>query len=173
MAVALLEQHVSRLGVDAVISSAGTDRHDLPVDPDAVAVMAEHGLDIAGHVPRALDRSIIDHDGAHLIVTMTRGHLRVVATTAPGALPRAFTVRELLRRLAMSTDPPSFEKLNVGRSARDLVGEDFADDVVDPYGKGLPLHRECMAELDSAMRAIAADLHLLHPSSGGSNDEGA
>ncbi|CAN5448820.1 hypothetical protein BH10ACT2_BH10ACT2_21030 [soil metagenome] len=161
MAAALLAMHTRRAGVDAVIASAGTHSHDLPVDAEAVSVMAELGLDIASHVPRRLDQSIVDSEGADLIITMTRDHLRVVATVAPGALRRAFTLRELVRRLAMSVGMPSLATLNEGRTARDLLGEDFADDVDDPYGKGLQQHRECLVELDSAMRAIAADLRLL------------
>jgi len=161
MAAALLEMYGRRAGVDALVTSAGTHSHGLPVDADAVRVMAERDLDISSHVPRQVDSSIIDSDGEDLIVTMTRDHLRVVATVAPGALRRAFTVRELVRRLAMSVGVPDLGTLNEGRAARDLLGEDFADDVADPYGKGLQLHRECVAELDSAMRAIAADLRLL------------
>ena len=167
MAAALLEQCASRVGVVASVSSAGTERHDLPVDPDAVTVMSELGLDIGRHIPRMLDRSIIDRDGADLILTMTRAQLRVVATSAPGALQRAFTVRELARRLTMSDVSADLTTLNHGRAARDLMGDDVTDDISDPYGAGLPRHRECAAELDASLRAIAAGLHFLSSTSSG------
>ena len=161
MAAALLNHHTLRLGLDAMICSVGIESHDLAVDPEAVAVMAERDLDIRDHLPRMIDRAIIDQDGADLIVTMTRRQLRVVATLAPDALRRAFTAKELARRLATSTDTPSLDTLNEGRTARDLMGDDGADDIADPYGNGLQLHRECAAALDAAMRTIATDLQLL------------
>lgn len=52
MAAALMRQlHGHRVYVD----SAGVQTEGFSVDPFAVAVMAEIGLDIAGHVPKSLD----------------------------------------------------------------------------------------------------------------------
>ena len=38
------------------------------------------------------------------------------------------------------------------------MGNDPTDDVADPYGQSLQLHRQCAAELDEAMRVIAQAL---------------
>ena len=152
MAAALLQRYCDDLGVDAQVASAGVRAHDLEVDPDAVAVMAEVGLNISAHQPRPLDRELLS--AADLVITMTRDHLRVAATTVPGLFRRSFTARELARRLT-SSERFDLDDLNEGRSPRDLMGDDPTDDVADPYGRSLQLHRECAAELDEAMRVIA------------------
>ena len=152
MAAALLQHRCDELGVEVSVSSAGVQAHQLPVDPDAVAVLAEQGLDISAHQPRPLDRELLDE--ADLVVTMTREHLRTVATTTPGVFRRAFTARELARRLAVH-GLLDLDSLNEGRSARELMGNDAADDITDPYGESLQLHRDCAFEIDEAMRTIA------------------
>ena len=152
MAAALLQHRCDQLGVDVSVSSAGVRAHQLPVDPDAVAVLAEQGLDISAHQPRAFDRAMLDD--ADLVVTMTRDHLRTVATAAPGMFRRAFTARELARRLARH-EHLDLDALNEGRSPRELMGDDPADDIADPYGMSLQLHRVCAAEIDETMRVIA------------------
>lgn len=154
MGEALLQRHCTELGVDVQVTSAGTQRHELPVDPGAVTVMAEQGLDISVHQPRQLDRAVLEADGADLVITMTRDHLRVVATSAPGVLRRSFTAKELGRRLA-AVESIDLSRLNEGRSSRDLMGTDPDDDVADPYGQSLQLHRECAAEIDHVMRIVA------------------
>ena len=154
MGQALLQRHCAQLGTDVQVTSAGTQRHDLPVDPAAVAVMAEQGLDISAHQPRQLDRAMLEADGDDLVITMTRDHLRIVATSAPGVFRRSFTAKELARRLA-AVEGLDLGRLNEGRTSRDLMGDDPDDDVADPYGQSLQLHREAAAEIDNAMRVVA------------------
>jgi len=162
MAAALLAHHAFNLGVDIEVRSAGTQSHNLRVDPAAVAVMNEHGLDIAQHAPRKMDRAIIDTEGADLVVGMTREHLRTIATTSPGVFQRAFTAKEMVRSLGVmgvdrqGTLADLLTDLGQGRSARNLMGDNPADDVADPYGQSVAVHRACASELDDLMRAIAA-----------------
>ncbi len=85
-------------GLDVTVTSAGTRSVSLSVDVEAVHAMGQRGVDISGHVPRQLDRAILDHEGADLIVTMTREHLRTVATSGRMTFPRTFTLREVVRR---------------------------------------------------------------------------
>jgi len=164
MAAALLAHHAFNLGVDIEVRSAGTQSHNLRVDPAAVAVMNEHGLDIAQHAPRKMDRAIIDTEGADLVVGMTREHLRTIATTSPGVFQRAFTAKEMVRSLGvMGVDRQGtlvdlLTDLGQGRSARNLMGDNPADDVADPYGQSVAVHRVCASGLDDLMRAIAAAL---------------
>ena len=159
MAAALLAHRCDELGVKVSVSSAGVQAHQLPVDPDAVAVLAEHGLDISAHQPRSLDRAMLED--ADLVITMTRDHLRTVATTIPGVFRRAFTARELARKLTRH-EHLDLDVLNEGRSPRDLMGNDAADDIADPYGKSLQWHRLCAEEIDEAMRTIAHALVGAH-----------
>lgn len=132
-----------------VASSAGIRLLDLPIDPQASLALAEEGLAFEGHEPRLVDRSIIRTDGADLIVTMTREHLRHVVATDRESWPRVFTLRELARRVSELTEPIEdwhawLAALGAGRSARDMVTEDPRDDVVDPYGLSMDAHRECL-----------------------------
>ncbi len=163
MAAALLQRYCDELSYDAQVRSAGVKAHDLPVDPDAVEVMAEMGLDISAHQPRQLDRDTLD--GAQLVITMTRDHLRAVAAMAQGALRRTFTAKELAARLQEldRLDGLDLDALNHGRSRRDLLGDSLTDGVADPYGLSLQLHRKCAAELDDAMRVIAHALAGAQP----------
>ncbi|CAB4704061.1 MAG: hypothetical protein F2772_01680 [Actinobacteria bacterium] len=164
MAAALLSQHGTNIGVELQVRSAGTHADTMAVDPLAVSTMSSLGLDISRHIPRALSRQIIDDDGADLVLTMCREHLRVVATTAPGSFRRTFTVKEFARRL-VSADVVQGDILAVklalvgeGRNARDLLGDSPADDVADPYGLSLEQHHTCATELDALMRTIATNL---------------
>lgn len=154
MGEALLRRHCAELGVDAQVTSAGTQRLDLPVDPEAVGVMAEHGLDISAHQPRQLDRAVLESDGADLVITMTRDHLRVVATSAPGVFQRSFTGKELARRL-VALECLDLPRLNEGRTSKDLMGDNPDDDIADPYRMSLMLHRQCATEIDGVMRVVA------------------
>ncbi len=167
MAAALLRHHAAQLGVDAIVGSAGTQVFDLPVDPLAVGVLAEQGLDISQHQPRRLDRALLEAEGAHLVLAMTRDHLRTAATTAPGSLRRTFTLREFVRRAAL-VEPMAGEGLHQwldevakSRSARDLMGDDPADDIADPYGATLAVHRQCSAEIDQLAEVVARTLATL------------
>lgn len=162
MGEALLRRHCAELGVDVQVTSAGTQRHDLPVDPEAVAVMAEQGLDICAHQPRQLERQVLEADGADLVITMTRDHLRTVATSAPGVFRRSFTAKELARRLS-AVESLDLTRLNEGRTSRDLMGDDPDDDIADPYGQSLQLHRECATEIDGVMRVVAQSLKAVEP----------
>lgn len=166
MAAALLARRCAGDGIDASVSSAGTDAVSLPVDPLAVDVMRGRGLDIASHVPRQLDAAMLAGDGADLVITMTRAHLRAVSLTRPGTFPRAFTAKELARRsmgLVPGADggrglPLLLERASVSRSAANLMGDHVDDDVDDPYGRSLPVHRRIADELESVMGSIARAL---------------
>jgi low molecular weight protein-tyrosine phosphatase len=167
MAAALAQRHLEANGIDALVTSAGTHRGQVLVDPDAVRVMAERGLDITACTPRLLDRVVVTEDGADLVVAMTRVHLQAVAVMGAGVFKRSFTAKELARRthrvmFAPGLDEPTFaawrDAVGEGRLARDLLGEDPGDDIADPYGKSLAEHRRTADELDVLMAVIARSI---------------
>lgn len=167
MAAALLHRHCLLRGVEAAVGSAGTVHTDLLVDPVAVEVLTEYGHDIAQHRPRRLTRTILDAEGADLVLVMTRDHLRVAATTSTGAFRRTFTLREFARRAAES-EPEEGRGLGgwltsvaEQRRARDLMGDDDSDDIADPYGASLEVHRLCAGELNQLMEVVARTLAML------------
>ncbi|WP_116997647.1 hypothetical protein [Desertimonas flava] len=146
-----------------VVTSAGTGRYSAGMDPGTVSAAAAVGVDLADHTSRTIDRSILGTDGADLVVTMTREHLRDVVALDPGAWPRTFTLKELARR-AISIDAPtsdeSFEdwrrRLGQGRQASAMLRPDPADDVSDPYGRPARFHTEMVTEVSQAIDQLVA-----------------
>jgi protein-tyrosine phosphatase len=161
MGAALLAHHVAAAGATAVVTSAGTEAVALAVDPHAVSAVAELGVDIAAHRPRQLTREVLATDGADLIITMTRGHLRSVATTDRTTFARTFTLPELVRRaMNVARDMPAdlhgwLEAVGEGRRVADLLGDDPADDVADPYGRGPAEVRRTAHAIDLLMCELA------------------
>src|SRR5260370_36108888 len=67
-----------------------------PPFAQAHPAMAARGLDISAHRSRRVTAE--DLERADLTLAMARGHLRHAVVTAPAVWPRAFTLRELVRR---------------------------------------------------------------------------
>ena len=104
----------------------------------------------------------MDDEGADLVITMTRAHLREVAVTAHGSFRRTFTLRELGRRLTIvepGTFDPTFEAalsaIASDRRPSQLLGDDPDDDIADPYGTGIVNVRRTAIELDQLARTVA------------------
>jgi protein-tyrosine phosphatase len=163
MGAALLQSHLAAAGLSAQVSSAGTLRTGLAVDPDAVKAASEWGVDISGHVPRLVSRAIVDDEGADLIVTMARRHLREVAVMSRNVFARTFTARELGRRLTdfggTPADLPSLlAAIGGDRRPSQMMTDDLLDDIPDPYGTGLANVRHTATELDQLAQLFARRL---------------
>jgi protein-tyrosine phosphatase len=159
MAAGLLLHHVRQADHDIMVTSAGTRAFDLPVDAVAVNAVRDLGVDISGHVPRQVSKNILDTEGADLIITMTREHLRAVVASHPSIFGRTFTLREILRRSGAYTHPDAswsewLERTAEGRRASDLMGDDSDDDVSDPYGLGRARVNATAADLDLFTRQL-------------------
>jgi protein-tyrosine phosphatase len=141
-----------------VATSAGTGRYAAEMDERTIRAAAEVGLDIRAHRPRHLDRDMLATEGADLVVTLERAHLRDVVGLDPSAWPRSFTLKELARR-AVSLEPPTADegfagwrrRVADGRSAAAMLDPDPADDVADPYGRPLARHVRMVAEVAAAV----------------------
>lgn len=146
-------------GIDAVVRSAGT-HGGLPNDPVTVRAAAAHGIDLGHHRSRRLTRAIVDHDGADLIITMTRRHLRTVVGGDAELLARTFTLRELARRAAQvapAADMAAWRSaLGAGRSATELLADDPADDLDDPHGRAAREHERMVRSVRELVAVIAA-----------------
>ena len=123
--------------------------------------MAGYGLDVAGH----LSRQVTAHDLAHasLILAMTREHLRQAVVIAPDAWPRAFTIRELVRRGAQAVVGPPGESLDEwlarvhdGRSRMALLGDSPQDDIEGPIGGPLAAYEATAGELAGLTATLAS-----------------
>ncbi len=139
MAAALLAHRLATTGAAASVRSAGMLTDGEPAAPGAVAALAGRGLDVSAH-----SSCRTDADGllrADLVLAMAREHLRYAVVTAPQVWPRAFTLKELIRRGELAgrrhaglplTDWLAL--LHEGRDRAALLGDCPADDVADPTG---------------------------------------
>jgi len=160
MAAALLARRLSELGVSARVRSAGMRRGGDPPLPEVISVMARYGIDITGHrsrVARAADLA-----RASLVLAMARDNLRYAVVTEPGAWPRAFTLRELVRRgERVGPRPPGepfsgwLSRVHAGRERVALLGDSADDDVPDPAGGPLGAYADVAGLLDRSLTRLA------------------
>ena len=161
MAAAFLQARFERLGVDAVVESAGLLDPDREVAHGTVRALADHAIDVRPHRSRSLDAATIE--AASLILGLERAHVREVVVLSPATWPRAFTLKELVRRgEAIGHRRPGeslgawLARAHAGRSHHDLVGSSISDDVVDPYGLSDEAYEETAAEIDNLVARLVA-----------------
>jgi protein-tyrosine-phosphatase len=160
MAQALLSRELTALGEPAAVRSAGTLGSGAPPPPEVVAAMASYGLDVSGHRSHLVTGD--DLARADLVLTMCREHLRDAAVTDPAAWPRAFTLRELVRRGTGIGPRQAGEPLagwlaraHEGRSRMALLGDSPADDIADPMGGSPGEYAQTAAELQLLSHRLA------------------
>ncbi len=139
MAEALLVRRLRGTAAAVSVRSAGLLTAGQPADPAAVRAMAARCLDIASHRSRRVGAADIAR--ADLIVAMDRNCLRHAAVLVPAAWPRAFTLREVVRRGLAAGIRPSAEpvrdwldRAQRGRTRAELLGGRADDDITDPAG---------------------------------------
>ncbi len=150
-----------------VVGSAGTrTRGGRPMDPAALAVLAERGIDGAGFVGRGLTQQLISD--ADLILTATRDHRGQAAQLNPTALARLFTIKQFgyLAGAAAAAPVGPLDPRAIGsdliarvRAARSQVpGRTAEDDLADPVGRPVDEFRRCAVELDTTIAAVMTRL---------------
>jgi protein-tyrosine phosphatase len=171
MAAGLLARQLSGLGVAARVQSAGMLRGGDPPLPEVISVMARYGIDITGHRSRVACAA--DLARASLVLAMARDNLRYAVVTEPGAWPRTFTLRELIRRAEQVGPRPPGEpfsgwlsRVHAGRERAALLGDSAEDDVPDPAGGPVSAYADVADLLDRSLIRLAelgwalADTHL-------------
>jgi protein-tyrosine phosphatase len=160
MAAALLARQLSGLGVAARVRSAGMLRGGDPPLPEVISVMARYGIDITGHRSRVACAA--DLARASLVLAMARDNLRYAVVTEPGAWPRTFTLRELIRRgERVGPRPPGepfsgwLSRVHAGRERPALLGDAADDDVPDPAGGPLRAYADVAGLLDRSLTRLA------------------
>ncbi|MEO5833794.1 MAG: hypothetical protein ABIR83_10540, partial [Nakamurella sp.] len=158
MAEYLLQHALRARGVDArttdevaangepdggwVIGSVGTrTRGGRPMDPAALTVLAERGIDGSGFVGRGVSVPLIRD--ADLILTATREHRGTIAQLNPAALSRLFTIQQFGYLAAAAQPGKVTDTVEAGgdlreraRAARGQVpGRTAEDDLADPVGQ--------------------------------------
>jgi protein-tyrosine phosphatase len=161
MAAALLARRLAALGLAVPVWSAGMLRDGDPVLPGVAAAMSAYGLPAGAHRSRVAAPA--DLAQAALVLCMARENLRHAVVIAPEVWPRAFTLRELVRRGGQIGPRPAGEPLqqwlwraHEGRDRASLLGDAPGDDVADPAG-GLPqAYADAAAELDRLTAQLVA-----------------
>ena len=159
MAQAMLSARLAARSVTVPVASAGLLAGDRRPPPEVISVMAARGIDVSRHRSRAVTAD--DLAGADLILGLAREHVRQAAVLLPGAWPRAFTLRELVRRGQHAGGRAPGEPLGRwlaraadGRRRADLLGLSPVDDVADPAGGPLPAYRATAYLLDQLIRDL-------------------
>ena len=139
MAAALLARELAARDAAVTVGSAGLLADGEPPAPLAVLAVADLGLDISAHRSRLLRAA--DLTAAGLVLVMARAQLRAAVVLAPGVWPRAFTLKELVRRGEQAGPRPPGASLadwlagaHEGRDRAALLGDSADDDVADPIG---------------------------------------
>ena len=160
MAAALLARRLAELGMTVPVHSAGMTSSGDPPHPEVISVMALYGIEIASHRSRIVCAA--DLAPASLVLTMARENLRHAAITEPGAWPRAFTLKELIRRGERIGPRPPAEPLSrwlsrahAGRERTSLLGDSLDDDVPDPAGGPLRGYADTASLLDRLVTRLA------------------
>jgi protein-tyrosine phosphatase len=160
MAAALLARRLAALGVTVPVRSAGMIGGGDPPHPEVVSVMTSYGIEIASHRSRMICEA--DLAPASLVLAMARDHLRHAAIMEPGAWPRAFTLKELIRRgERIGPRPPGepfsrwLSRAHAGRERISLLGDSPDDDVVDPAGGPMEAYADTADLLDRLVTRLA------------------
>ena len=160
LGAAFLSKRLTDAGVVASVRSAGVMRTGLPVDELSVIVGRARGVDVAEHRQRRLTAAILAGEGTDLVITMTRAHVREVVALDPSAWERTFTLKELARlvrreRFTEVGDAGSWiTRFGAGRTVQDLLGADERDDIGDPYGGSLAVHRTIATQIDELLEEV-------------------
>ena len=121
---------------DWTVTSAGVSAIPaMPASNNAVAVLAEEGVDLTPHRSRQLARDLVD--AASVIVVMTAGHCSQVQTLFRNAREKLFLLR--------SFDPAA-----------------ESGDLDDPIGAEVETYREIRDAIESALPGLIEFLRGLH-----------
>lgn len=166
MAAAFLGRGLERAGVPAQVVSAGLNaREGSPAVPEVVDTMRGFGIELSEHRSRLLTPGLAQ--GAHVVLGLTREHLREAIMMDQRLLDSGFTVKELARRSGMqgfrpaTTDLQSWlASLAADREIEELLGAAALDDVDDPIGGPRSGYEATAAELSDLVDRILRTVWL-------------
>ena len=168
MAEALLRDRLARRGVPAHVHSAGLLDDGARASAHGVDVLRARNLDLAEHRSRTLTTDLVE--GADLLLGMARLHVREAVVLRPQVWPKAFTLKELVRRgEELGARPPgqSFEewllKAHAGRTHTDLLGEHPDDDIFDPIGSSRAQYERTATEIEDLTDRLVSLLFDRNP----------
>lgn len=173
MAEAMLRHRLDERGVAAHVHSAGLLLDHEPAHQYAVDTLTPLGLDLTRHRSRILADDILET--ADLIIGMEQRHVREVLVVAPDALPKTFTLPDLVKR-AEAVGPRQGDmsewlaELAQGRKRLDLLRNDPRLEVPDPIGGSKRQFRKTAESLGDLLDRL---VDLAWPDVGPSGHHGA
>ena len=160
IAAELLGRRLAERGIVAEVTSAGRGPSGLSPPPDAVASVDGLEIDLSAHRSSTATAGHVQR--AELVLGVAREHVRDSFMLDPAAWPRAFTLKEFVRRgeAAGPAGPgESFDlwltRVRPYRSATDVLGASSDDDVADPIGCSRRVYRRIARELDALTERVA------------------
>jgi protein-tyrosine phosphatase len=161
MAAGLLRHRLAARGVEADVSSAGLLLEQRPASDHGVDEMLRRSIDLRDHRSQVMTAELVA--GADLVLGMAREHVREAVVLVREAWPRAFTLKELVRRGEAVGSRRAGEDLSgwlgrchAGRTTRDLLGAAAHDDVADPIGGSAADYARTAAELEDLVARLVA-----------------
>jgi len=145
MAQAILSSLAATRSLPVEVASAGLLPGGEPMPTETRDALGALGYPTPGFASRRSGQlTVATVQQADLVLGMAREHVREVVVREPGAWPRTFTLKELVRRGEAAGPRTPGEQLEVwlsrvslDRTRRGLLGASELDDVADPLG-GLP-----------------------------------
>lgn len=163
----MLRGRLASIEVAATVRSAGLLDDGIPASANSVDILARRGLDLTDHRSRVMTRRELR--ASDLVLGMAREHVREAVVLAPDIWPRAFTLKELVRRgqaigprSSHQTPADWIAQAGAGRTTSELMGGSDEDDVADPYGLSLPNYERMIGELDDYLDRLIALLWAGH-----------
>jgi protein-tyrosine phosphatase len=155
LTAAALARRAADAGLPVEVRSAGIKAvAGLPATPPTVEAGRRIGLDLSGHVSTPLHGTVVH--GSDLVIGLERRHVQEIVLEDPRAFPRAYTLKEFVRRgeqvgpRAPGQDLGEWLALvHRGRKPIDLLGVSSDDDVADPTGSRAADHRTTAEEIDA------------------------
>jgi protein-tyrosine-phosphatase len=156
MAAALFAAQTRGLTGSVEVSSAGllSEVRAVPneVPIEVLEVMAPYGIDLRDHRSRQLTAAMVS--GSDLVIGMGRRHIQEAVLLDPSCWPRAFMLKELVRRgnafgprVPSQTIPVWIDGVHGDRTRTSLAHRSSADEVADPYGGPLAQYWSTATEL--------------------------
>ena len=160
MAAALFAREVPDLTPQVETASAGLMEGGRAAPDEIVQVMASRGIDLGDHRSRTLTAPMLGE--ADLVIGMGRRHVQEAVLLDPMCWPRAFMLKELVRRgsdLGARRPDQDFATwiadVHRGRTRSSLVDRSTNDDIADPYGGPLAGYRKTADELERLAASLA------------------
>jgi len=147
--------------VPSRVRSAGLLETGNPASASGVEILAGRGLDMGAHRSTTVSANILRD--ADLVIGMARQHVREAVVLDRQVWPRAFTLKELVRRgtaIGPRKEGETLEawlaRAHMGRTTAALMGASPDDDVADPIGQPRAAYERMVQELDELVDRLVS-----------------